>query len=75
MALELAEPMAKTKRTPDDDKANVTTTKVDPELLDRARMVAIRRKISLRGYVDGVLRPIVDKDFHDMIRNEAGKSR
>ena len=50
----------------------MTTTKVEVDLLRKARMVAIYRGLDLHAYVDGVLRPVVDRDYDKMI-DEEGK--
>jgi hypothetical protein len=47
-----------------------TTTKVYMELLRRARIVAIHREIDLFDYLDGILRPVIDRDYDKMIREE-----
>jgi hypothetical protein len=50
-----------------------TTTRVEVELLRKARMVAIRRDLDLLDYVDGILRPVVERDYARMIQDESQK--
>jgi len=50
-----------------------TTTKVDVDLLRKARLVAIYRNVDLFDYLEGLLRPLVDVDYARMFRNEATK--
>ena len=51
----------------------ITTTKVDAQLNTQANMVAIYRGMSLQAYIDGILRPVVEKDFRAMGEEISGK--
>ena len=48
-----------------------TTTKVWAELLRKANMVAMHKRIDLFDYVDGILRPAVEADYARMIQSES----
>jgi hypothetical protein len=64
--------MAKKKSTEGDaGSPKMTTTKVDVDLLRKARMVAIYRGVDLHEYVGGILRPVVERDYAAMIREES----
>jgi hypothetical protein len=52
-------------------KPTLTTTKVDADLLRKARMVAIHRNIDLFDYVAAILRPVVERDYDKMIEAES----
>ena len=67
-------PMAKKKTDAgkgEDAAPKMTTMKVDVDLIRKARMVAIYRDQDLQAYVEGLLRPAVEKDYDAMIREEA----
>jgi hypothetical protein len=48
-----------------------TTTKVDRELLRKARALADFRRIDLYDYIDGKLRNQVETEYRQMVRKEA----
>jgi hypothetical protein len=45
-----------------------TTTKVDAELLRKARMVALFREVDLFDYIDGMIRGPIERDYEQMFR-------
>src|SRR4051794_9811551 len=48
-----------------------TTMKVAPDLLRKAKMVAVYKDEDLFDYIESILRPAVDRDYDQMIRDEA----
>jgi len=48
-----------------------TTTKVDAELLRKARHVALYKDVDLYDYIEGLLRPLIEEDYTRMIKREA----
>lgn len=73
----LREPMARKKPAEGgqgraEDKPGKTTTKVAADLLRKAKMIATFRDQDLYDYLDGVLRAVVERDYEQMIRGEAG---
>jgi hypothetical protein len=58
MAATVGQPMAKKKATRKDAVA-----KIDAEVLQLAKVVAVFRNQSLAAYLSETLRPIVDRDF------------
>jgi hypothetical protein len=64
--------MAKKKANAEGSKSpgpvKKTTTKVDPDVLRKANMVATFRGIDLFDYVHRILGPAVEADYREMIR-------
>lgn len=48
-----------------------TNTKVEEELLRKARIVAESRKVDLFDYLDALLRPSVERDYRHFVRKAA----
>jgi hypothetical protein len=73
MTAGLKEPnVSKKKRPPEGAGPPAkTTTKVEAGLLRKANIVAIHRGLDLYDYLDGVLRPAVERDYARMIADEA----
>ena len=46
-----------------------TTTKVNAEMLRRARMIAHYRQITLYDFLDAILQTAVDRDYARMLRD------
>lgn len=71
------DPMSKKQKPPATDSAehpkNPVTTKVDKELIRKAKTVASHREIDLFDYLDSVLTPAVEKDYYAIIREEGKK--
>ena len=69
--------MAKKKPTTDgggpsgEQPGKKTTMKVEPGLLRKARMVSLYKDVDLFDYIDGIIRPVVERDYAQMIRREA----
>jgi hypothetical protein len=49
---------------------NRTSTKVPSPLLRKARMIAVARDLKLEDYVETVLRPAIERDYHEMFIDE-----
>lgn len=48
-----------------------TTTRIDVELVRKAKIVAIWRDMELFEYLDAILRPVVQGDYEHRLREEA----
>jgi hypothetical protein len=59
--------------TPEPTKKQLTTTKVDPEILRLANMIADYRRIKLFDYIDAVLREATERDWDAVINAEKKK--
>lgn len=69
---EIAVAKKKTDGQPGRQEARpLTTVKVDKDLLRRARTIASYRGLDLGEYVDAILRPVVDRDFAQIVRPDA----
>ena len=64
------EPMSR-KRKDGEGRPQKTTTKLDAEVLRKARTVALYRDKELFDYLDAIVRPVVERDYHKMIEEEA----
>jgi hypothetical protein len=51
-----------------------STTKVNRDILRKANMVAQHRGIDLYDYVESLLAPAVERDYHRMIKSEADEA-
>jgi hypothetical protein len=77
MTLTVRGPMAKKKAAPpgpaggDEPGGKKTTLKVWEDVARKAKIVAAIRGLDLFEYVDGILRPAVDRDHATAIRDEA----
>jgi hypothetical protein len=43
-----------------------TRTKLSSRLLRKARMVAASRGVDVQDYIEAVLRPVLERDYHGM---------
>jgi hypothetical protein len=48
----------------------VTTTKVDSELMRKAKVVAAYRDVDLFEYLDGLLRSLIERDYSRIVRED-----
>lgn len=55
-------------RSSDGGKAEKTTTKVDKQLIKMARQVAIERGMELFDYLEGIIRPVIERDHAKWVR-------
>jgi hypothetical protein len=67
--VEEREHMARKKKN--DPRGETTTTRVFERLLQKARMVSLHRGMDLLDFLDGILRPVVDREYEKMRRELA----
>ena len=65
-------PMAKKTKVEEDDSqpTRTATTKIDPELKRKAKVVATHKGLELGEYIDRVLRATVEGDYRRMFQQE-----
>lgn len=75
MATVLSPPMPKKNPRPASsvNEGDKTTTKVYVRLIRRARMISDHRGIDLFEYIDSLLSGPIDRDYRQLIENEAEK--
>lgn len=66
----------KAQRSPGSDDSSEpekTTTKIEVELLNKARIIAIRKNKFLFDYLDAILRPAIERDYRELFGNGRAK--
>jgi hypothetical protein len=62
-------PVAK-KKPPESEPTRKTTTKVDEELIRKAKSIASIRGIDLYELIDGLLRPPIEEEYRRRVRDD-----
>lgn len=61
---------AQAKTGTHDVEPEKTTTKVEIALLNKARIVAIKKDRFLFDYIDTILRPVIERDYRELFGNK-----